>query len=317
VDDIYIFYPPRRTGFLFNMLCMLLLLGGGGWSIFEATRSGVGPLFLLYLLLAMAAFSVAPLFVYRLRALLNAYYELERNGIRLNWGLRSEEIPMDKVLWVNPASEMEPAVPLPVSRWPGSVLGTRRTEGGIPVEFFASRSSELVLVATQERVFALSPEDPESFLQTFELLAQMGSLTPLPARSMSPSFLLARFWKDPAARTLVLGDAVLSIALLVWVTLIIPRQSQISLDLTAEGLPLDFVPSIQILLLPAINLVFFGMDFLLGLFFFRRANPTGETAEDRMSHQFKILAYLLWFIGLVTALLFLGAVYFIQRAVSS
>jgi Bacterial PH domain len=313
VDDNKIFLPPRGTGVLFNLVFMLLFLGAGALSIYEASRTEVGPLFLLYLLLALAAFGVAPVFAYRLRALLNAEYGLERDGIRLNWGLRAEEIPMDKVLWVNQASEMEPAVPLPFTRWPGSVLGTRRTEAGIPVEFFASRSSNLVLVATQERVFALSPEDPEDFIQTFEHLAQMGCLSPLPARSISPSFLLVRFWNDRVARTLILADAVLSIALLVWVTLIIPRFDEISLDLTAEGLPLDFVPSIQVLLLPALNLVFFGSDFLLGLFFFRRANPAGE---DKGSHQAKILAYLLWSTGVLTALLFLGAVFFIQRAVS-
>ena len=311
MDDINVFFPPRRTGFLFNLILLLLLVVSGVWGISQATRMEVGPLFLLYLLLGLAAFGLAPVFAYRLRALMNARYELVRDGIRLNWGLRVEEIPMNKVLWVNPASEMEPAVPLPVTRWPGSVLGTKRSEGGIPVEFFASRSSDLILVATQERVYALSPEYPEAFLQTFETLEQMGCLTPLPARSISPSFLLARFWNNRTARSLILVDAGLSIALLIWVSLIIPRQDLISLDLSVDGLPLDFVPSIQILLLPAINLVFFGIDFLLGLFFFRRANPVGE---DGGSQQAKILAYLLWSTGVVTALLFLGAVYFIQRA---
>jgi hypothetical protein len=314
VDDVYIFSPPRRAGSLFNLLFMLLFLGVGSWSISSATRTQVGPLFLVYLLLGLAAFGLAPVFAYRLRALLNAQYELGRDGIRLNWGLRAEEIPMNKVLWANLASEMEPAVPLPVTRWPGSILGARKTESGLPVEFFAASTTNLVLVATQERVFAISPEDPQRFLETFEDLAQMGCLSPLPARSIFPSFLLARFWNDRPARTIILAGAGLSLALLIWVTLIIPRHDQISLDLTADGLPLDFVPSIQILLLPAINLVFFGIDFLLGLFFFRRANPAGQEGGSR---QAKILAYLLWFTGLITALLFLGAVFFIQRAISS
>jgi hypothetical protein len=314
VEDVYAFFPPRRTGFLFNLILLLLLTVAGGWSIFEATRTEVGPLFLLRLLLGLVAIGLAPVFAYRLRALLNASYELERDGMRLNWGLRAEEIPMDKVLWVSPASEMEPSVPLPVTRWPGSVLGTRRSEGGIQVEFFAARTSDLILIATTERVFAISPQDPQLFLQTYEYLAQLGCLSPLPARSISPSFLLARFWNDRAARILVLAGAGLSLVLLLWVTLIIPSHEQISLDLTTEGLPLDFVPSIQILLLPAINLVFLGADFLLGLFFYRRANPVEEVGGSK---QAKILAYLLWFTGVVTAVLFLGAVYFIQRAVSN
>jgi hypothetical protein len=200
-----------------------------------------------------------------------------------------------------------------VVRWPGSVLGTRRTKEGILVEFFAARSASLVLVGTEERVFALSPEDPEAFLDTYELLVQMGCISPIPARSIYPSFLLARLWSDRAARALLLTGAGLSLALLVWVSLIIPAHEQISLDLTADGLPVDYVPSIQLLLLPAINLVFFGIDFMLGLFFYRRTDPTVPEGERAGHLQAKILAFLLWFTGVLTATLFLVAVYFIQK----
>jgi hypothetical protein len=161
VENDHVFSPPRRTGFLFNLIILLLLVVAGGWSIFEASQTEVGLPFLLYLILGLIAFGMALVFAYRVRALLNATYELDRNSIHLSWGLRAEEIPMDKVLWANLASEMEPAVPLPLLRWPGSVLGTRRTKEGIRVEFFAAHASNLVLVGTEERVFALSPEDPE------------------------------------------------------------------------------------------------------------------------------------------------------------
>jgi hypothetical protein len=112
---------------------------------------------------------------------------------------------------------------------------------------------------------------------------------------------------------LLLAGAGLSLALFVWVSLIIPAHEQVSLDLTAEGLPVDYVPSIQLLLLPAINLVFFGIDFMLGLFFYRRTDPLVPEGERTGHLQAKILAFLLWSNGVLTAALFLAAVYFIQR----
>jgi hypothetical protein len=317
VDDTYDFSPPQKIGFIFNLVILLILSGAGAWSIFQASRTEVGTTFLLYLLAGLLAIGLIPAFAYRLRALLGAFYKLHRDGICLKWGLRAEDIPMDKVLWVNHAHDMEPAVPLPLVYWPGSVLGTRRTKDGIVVEFFAARPTSLVLVATEERVFAISPEDPEAFQATFKTLAQQGSLAPLPAKSIYPSFLTTRVWKDKIARAMLLSGVGLSLALLIWVSLIIPGKSQIPLDLSPESQPVDFVPSIQLLLLPALNTVFLGADLLLGLFFFRRADIQESSGPEQPDQRWgKTLAYLLWGSAVLTALLFMGAVFFILQAVS-
>ena len=317
VDSAHVFSPPQRTGIFINLFILLILGGGGVWSVLQASRTEVGTSFLLYLLIGLLGISFTPVFAYRLRALRGAFYEVKRDGIRLKWGLRAEDIPMDKVLWVNHAHDMEPAVPLPLLYWPGSVLGTRRTKEGIVVEFFASRASSLILVATNERVFAISPEDPEAFLATFESLAQLGSLAPLPTKSIYPSFLMARVWKDRAARVLLLSGLTSSLALLIWVSLVIPMYSQVPLDLMPQSRPVDFVPSIQLLLLPALNGVFLGADILLGLFFYRQAEPQPSSrAEESGQSWGKTLAYLLWGSGFLASLLFLGAVFLITRIAS-
>ena len=315
MDEVYEFSPPQRIGVLYNSLFLLIMSLGGVWSILLATRTEVGASFLVFLLVGLVAISLAPAFTYRLRALLGASYILQRDGIRLKWGLRLEDIPMSKVLWVNHAHDMEPAVPLPLVYWPGAVLGTRRTKAGIVVEFFASRSTTLVLIATEGRVFAISPEDPEGFVTTFNTLTQQGSLAPLPAQSVHASFLLARVWKDRPAQVILLSSFVLSLVLLIWVGLIIPQRSEILFDLSPGSESLDFVPSIQLLLLPALNAIFLGADFLLGLFFYRQADllisgETGQSGQPRVLS----LAYLLWGSSALTSLLFLGAVLLILRA---
>jgi hypothetical protein len=226
---------------------------------------------------------------------------MERDGIRLRWGLRYEEIPMDRILWMRPASELEEPLPLPGLRWPGSIVGIHRYEDGTVLEFMASQTDSLVVIATPAHLYVVSPHEPRRFLQTYRRLAELGSLKPLPARSSFPAILLSRSWADLPARFLILSGLLLSLALLVWVSLAVPRHPEIALRLTQTGSALEYQPSIQLMLLPVLNAFFVLADVLLGLFCYRRSD-------------FKPLAYLIWGTASLTPLLFLGAVLFLLRA---
>jgi hypothetical protein len=307
VNSVFISHPPRRLGLVFQGGAIAALAAAGLWGLWQATQARFGPVFLLYLLPALLAFALVPILAYRAYAMWRAAYVLERDGLRLNWGLRAEDIPMDTVKWVRPAGELQPPLPLPILRWPGAVLGVRRLPDGGQVEFLAAQSRPLVLVATSDRIYAISPHDPGEFLHTFQRFTELGSLTPFPARSIYPTFLLARVWASRPARYLLLAGLALSLILLVWVTLIIPARTDISLGFAADGSPDDRVPSVQLLLLPVLNSFFFLADVLGGLFFYRAEG--GPQANVKMP-----LAYVLWGSGVLTALLFLGAVYAILRA---
>jgi hypothetical protein len=289
---------------IFQGLAILALAAAGLWSLWRATQAVVGPVFLLYLLPSLLALALVPVLAYRAYAMWRAYYVLERDGLRLYWGLRAEDIPMDAVRWVRPAGEALSSLPLPLLRWPGSVLGVRRLPDGGQMEFMAVQTSSLILVATPGRIFAISPDHPEDFLHKFQRFTELGSLTPLPARSVYPTFLLARVWASPLARYLLLGGLALSLLLLGWVSLSIPGHQTISLGFTPEGLTGDPVPAVQLLLLPVLNSFFFLADVLAGLFFFRY-----EEGPDVNLH--RPLAFVLWGSGALTALLFLCAVFFI------
>jgi Bacterial PH domain len=299
------FYPDRWLGELFHILLILVLAVIGLWGLWQASRAEVGPAFLLYLLPALVAVILAPVLIYRLRGLERSGYTLERNGIRLRWGLRLEEIPMDKVVWVRTSDELQQQLPKPWLRWPGCVLGTRRLAEAKEIEYMAAGARHLILINTPGRIFAISPAAPENFLLTYHRLAELGSLSPIAAQSIYPGFLLARFWSDLPARYLVLSSLVLSLALLIWVILVAPTRGQVLLrpviDQTVPSSPNEYVPALQLLLLPVLNSFIFIANLLLGLFFYRRD-------ENR------VLAYLLWGGGMVTPVLFLIAVHFILQA---
>ena len=294
-----LFYPSHRFGLIFHAIAILALVVGGAWSLWQATQAEVGPTFLLYLLPTLLALAIVPVLAYRAYALWRASYSLERDGIRLRWGLREEVIPMDVVGWVRPASEVGFSLPLPRVRWPGAVLGVRRLPDGGQVEYLAAQTGQLILIAAFGRVFAISPAAPDEFLRTYHRLSELGSLTPLPARSLHPAFLLARVWASKPARYLLLGGLILSLGLLVMVSLLVPSRPAISLGFNPDGTPTDLVPSVRMLLLPFLNSFFYLADLLAGLFFYRREGG-------------QALAFLLWGSGVLTATFFLGAVIFIQ-----
>ncbi len=281
-------------------VAILLLSGLGALGIWKASLSESGPTFLLYILGAILAIAFLPFLVYRAYALQQARYVLASDGIKLYWGLRREEIPIDSVSWVVSVTQNQIHLSKPFFRIPGAILGVQTQPNGIPVEFLAANDKNLVVIVTSSRTFAISPANETEFLNIYRRLAEFGSLAPIQSASVYPAFLLARSWADRPARILLITSTVLALGLIALVSLSIPSHSMTALRLNADGSPVEFVPGIRLLLLPLINTFFFIADLLLGLFFYRR--------KDTQS-----LGYLMWASSALTSLLFSGAVYYILR----
>ncbi len=305
-SEEYQFLPPRRGSTLINLGWMFFLIGGGALGLYQASQAQIGPVFMLWLLPGLVAVIAAPMLAYQLYCLRTAYYIIERDGLRLRWGLRIEQIPMTAIIWVHTQDELVTPLPKPVLRYWGSVVGVRQLSGIAgqagpkQVEYLASRASNLVLVGAAERIFAISPKDVEGFLFTFQRLAELGSLTPVQAQSVYPTFLINRVWLAWPARLLLITSLILSLVLFIWVGLAIQTRSQIHLGFYPDGAPGDLAPAVQLLLLPVINSIIVLADFLVGLFFFRRE----ETQE---------LSFLMWSSSAITAVLFLVGAFFILR----
>lgn len=295
----YVFQPERRAGLIALLAVMAVILAAAVIGIYRASLADIGPAFVFYLLPVLVALALLPALAYRAYALRGAGYVLEREGLHLRWGLRLEDIPIAQIDWVRPVGELNAPPPLPPLRLPGSILGVRRW-AGVEIEYLAADIRRLVLVATPARIYAISPANPETFLLAYERCIEMGSLTPIEARSVYPAFLLGRVWSSPWARALLGASVLLSLALTLWVSIVIPLRAEITLG-SRPGFPGDAVPAVRLLLLPVLNLLFIAVDFVGGLFFFRRS----ET---------QALAYLLWGAAALTPLLFLVAVFFILSA---
>lgn len=295
-DDHY--PPPKRLGLLIHAILIFALLGLSGWGIWNLTFTEVGPNFVIFLLDALLALVPVPLFIYRAYALMRADYILDRDSLELRWGLRDEDIPLTDIEWLRPASDLTTPLRLPWLPIPGAVLGTRRHPDLGVVEFLAADRSNLLLVATSKRVYAISPTNAAKFAQTFARTIEMGSLTPAEPVSIYPSFIFSRAWENPLARFLWLAGLFLNIGLAVWVLLTIPSLGQVSLGFAPSGGTLPPSPAEQLILLPIVSSFMYVVGLFMGLYFYR-----WETH--------RILALILWVSSALTSLSFLLAVSFI------
>jgi hypothetical protein len=200
--------------------------------------------------------------------------------------------------WVRPASDMGFRMPLPIGALPGGILGTRVIEGLGPVEYMASDIKKMLLIATPEKIFVISPANTSAFIRTFQRSNELGSLSPIPSRTALPATFFRRVLSDQPARIMMIAGLVLTVILFVTVSLLIPTRAEVVLGFDSQGQPLDTTASDWLLLLPVLATFAYIVDLIGGLYFFR--NPPGQP-----------IAYLLWTAGMITPLLLLVAVVFL------
>lgn len=292
------FQPEQKRGIPFLAgIFIVLLLAAVAFFYLSSLQTG-GILFVVFIALGLALCLPLPLLAYRAYACWGAYYQLQRDGLRLRWGLRIEDIPISKIEWIRPISDLVEPLPLPPLSSPGAILGSRRVKELGEIEFLASERSKILLLATPEKIFAISPADPGGFIQTFYRLTELGSLTDYPESSVYPVLLISTVWVDKIARSLVLPGFGLWLAVIFWTILIITSRPEIALGYDPSGTPVPKTPVIQLVLLPIVNGFAFLIDLAAGFYLYRR-DPQ------------RPVAYLVWAAACVTSILLLIGLFFI------
>jgi hypothetical protein len=290
------FPPPRQRGLVIHIVLTIVLGSLSALALWLTFQTPVGMLFTFYILLFFTTAIPAPILAYRAYALARANYLLDRNSLRIMWGLRVEDIPVTDVEWVRPVAGLLAPISLPWFRLPGGILGVTRQPDVGRVEFLASEAGTLLLVATARQIFAISPGNPAAFAAAFQKTVEMGSLQPAQGRSQYPSFVIVRAWDSSLVRFMWLAGIFLNIGLLVWVSTLIPTVRQVPLGFAPNGLPLEPVATAQLILLPFLSAIIFIVSWLAGLFFYRKPEQ-------------QVLALSVWAASALTALLFLVAVF--------
>lgn len=292
------FPPTKQSGLTTHALFIVVFAAISTWGFLQLSDTSVGPSYVTYLLIALLTVVPIPILGYRAYALLRADYYIDRDSLAAVWGLRVEDIPLTDIEWVRPASDLTNPLRFPYLRLPGAVLGTRRHPDLGLVEFIASDTKNLILIATSKRVFAISPENPAALVQTFARATELGSLLPAKPVSVYPSFIITQAWESSLARFLWMSGLFLNLGLFIWVGILIPSLSRIPFGFDALGIPNETAAATQLILLPLISAFMYVTGIATGLYLYRWEPQ-------------RPLAHIVWASGTLCSILFLIAVLFL------
>jgi len=293
------FKPFRQRGFILHFGALLLNLAVVGFFILQASMQQERRFFILYLIAGVFFFFPIPVVAYRLFALLRSKYIVDREGIGIQWGLREVLLPIAHIEWVRLASDLAFDLPLPPFSVQGAVLGFRNHRDLGQIEFIASSASELVLVATQDRIYAISPKDYRGFQKAFYASAELGSIAPISVKSTSSNFLISALFKDKVVRSLLLIGISLSFSLLIVTSFFIPSRVTIPLGFDPTGQGTEGSPSERLLLLPVLSFLMILLDIGLGAYLYRKDG-------------YRIASYLSFAASVIMPISFLGIIVFLM-----
>lgn len=245
---------------------------------------------------------LAGLIAYWVYGLAGASYKLDRNALIINWGTSKQVIPTGEIKRVFSGEEIEGRLRFYGGRWPGHWVGY----GELPEEgstlFYATRPlSEQVFVATPGLVYAISPTERETFLESLHQRLQMGPTQTMEQTSVRPSVIDWAIWQDALGLTL-LGVAILAFVLLLGIlTARFPRLPMlIPLHFSLSGSPDRLGPRSEIFLIPLIGLLALVINGVLGGISYRR---------DRVA------SYMLWASAILVQILIWTATFSILSRV--
>ncbi len=271
----FTYAPARAKGLLFLFPACILLIFLEIFLVSSFGSTNIGLQFFL-LLIAMIITGVPLAFLlYRLFSLTFSYYRLERDGLHIQWGLRSEIIPLNAIEWIRSPAEMTEDVPWSVLPMPGAYLGTVSVDDHRTYEFLASDMNRMLFLGTSRYIYVISPQKPAGFMSGFERILQMGSLSNEQWVTARPVGWLLDAWANTTARISVILSLIFLVGLYIWVGLRFQTHGLLPNSFTAEGKPAEGVGGSNALVLPMGATAVWVLGMLLGLWVFQRRKKQG------------------------------------------
>lgn len=294
------FPPNRRNGLFVASVLILILVGLVIFSTINILQGKVDIGLGISLLVLFGSIFLLFMIGSRTYGLYNARYTIDRDYLLIDWGLRKEKIPLSDIEWIRGQAESQQRFPLPLIRFPGQILGTVYDHNLGTIEYFASEVSTLIFIGTSKRILAISPNEPNKFINVFNRQVEMGSLERSGGKSENANLVFLEILRSDLNKFVLSLNFFLNIGIMVWVTYLAPRLDSVSLGFGADLSPLEPVAGSQILLIPILSWILSLFSFFLGMVLY-------QFAEKRN------LAKMLWVSNLSTTLLLIISILFLLQ----
>ena len=298
-----VFTPPKTTGLAIGLGGCALLLGLDGLLLNFLRTAPPSPSTFVSVCVLLASLPTLGWLGVRCFNLTRARYVLSRNALVVDWGPRREVIPLPSISTVRPGLAFKADLRPRGLTWPGYQAGSAEFDDLGEVEFLAaSPQASLVLVSYPDGWLALSPSDPQHFIQTFEQLRAAGAEDAVAAESLTLSLFAWPLWQDRLALTLMALGALGTLALLGYLSVIAPQlPPEIALHFNVAGAPDRFGPPGGLFILPLIAALAWAFNSIAGVWLHR--SELERPASYLLLGGTLIVAAFVWIaaIGLLTA----------------
>lgn len=221
-------------------------------------------LLLLALLIASAALA------YRVLAAFTLSYDLDRNGLYINWLGNRAVVPLDQI------SHVDLGLAEVASGWNplgaiGYYSGQRTFADGRIVHRFATQPNDRSLVIhTSSELYAISPRDTEAFVQDLEQRRNLGAAKSLNVTVEPGRMFLYAFWHDTTVRRLLLIAFAINLLVLGILAARYPSlAATIQMRFNATGDVVGMRPRHDVLFLPLAAFLLSLINTILGLLLYR------------------------------------------------
>lgn len=297
--------PQLAAGRWIALILFALALGGVAFTGVGLWRSLAGSpaqwrvdisAFGLLLMLVITLLA-AGWFLYRFIAALTLSYELDRNGLYIGWAGNRLTIPLDRVSSIDIGAGPV-FLPLGVLQRVGTHWG-RAYAGETPLYLFATRpTDECLVIYTPEAAYAVSPGDPETFVQDLEQRRNLGATKAVQPSLEQSRFIHYAFWRDGTIATLILATVLVNLLAIALISTQYPGLAPVvEMRFSATGEVAELRPRHQALFLPLAALGLSLLNTAAGLALYQRL-PLGA----RLLQGASVIVQLLFLVAVASIL---------------
>lgn len=261
-----------------GLLFIALILGLDGWLVAWLINNSLRPQeisFVSYLLglIVLLSLPILVVLAYQVASCVTLRYHLDRNGVVVRWAGNEQVIPIRDIQQIVAGHELKnPPVRRRGLRWPGHERGAGMVPGIGRTRFLATQGLERqLLLVTPGLAFAISPRDPQGFLQGFAARRELGPNRLLERERRKARPFTWSIWRDETAWMLLGAAVAINLALFGYLSARFPGLDfQLPLHFNNLGQADRIGTKMELFALPIIGLIILGTNLVLGLALYRR-----------------------------------------------